>query len=270
MAPAAATADPPRSARAPTRGRAAPEHWCGKHRPSTRPRWWRSKPRTSPVAARASRSALVLARSSARAALQPSPGRGSSPTARQTYLPSPVHSRRPSRVAAAWLPSTAEGRKQRRQTLGGRSSERWPDPAALALRRTPAAHSTHTQAKRCWSCTTQGAAALAPRHAAHNRAGPCSSRAVLVTRCAGNALCCLAFCVVPTPRSFATEIVHAAATSDGACVAPLPASALRRRTHPTTQWPSQSHVPPAAAVAGRSSCRRQMEPGSLRKQSGQS
>jgi hypothetical protein len=200
MAPAAATADPPRSARAPTRGRAAPEHWCGKHRPSTRPRWWRSKPRTSPVAARASRSALVLARSSARAALQPSPGRGSSPTARQTYLPSPVHSRRPSRVAAAWLPSTAEGRKQRRQTLGGRSSERWPNPAALALRRTPGAHSTHTQAKRCWSCTTQGAAALAPRHAAHNRAGPCSSRAVLVTRCAGNALCWIAlFASFPPP-----------------------------------------------------------------------
>ena len=202
MAPAAATADPPRSARAPTRGRAAPEHWCGKHRPSTRPRWWRSKPRTSPVAARASRSALVLARSSARAALQPSPGRGSSPTARQTYLPSPVHSRRPSRVAAAWLPSTAEGRKQRRQTLGGRSSERWPDPAALALRRTPAAHSTHTQAKRCWSCTTQGAAALAPRHAAHNRAGPCSSRAVLVTRCAGNALCWIAFLRRSHPQEF--------------------------------------------------------------------
>ena len=172
MAPAAATADPPRSARAPTRGRAAPEPSCGRHRPSTRPRRCRSKPRTSPAAARASRSALVLARSSARVALQPNPGTGSSPTARQTYPPSPVHSRRPSRVAEAWLPSTAEGRKQRRQTLGGRSSERWPDPGALALRRTPAAQSTSTQAKRRWSCTIRGAAVLGPCHAAR-KPSPC-------------------------------------------------------------------------------------------------
>ena len=191
MAPAAATADPPRSARAPTRGRAAPERWCGKHRPSTTPRWCRSKPRTSPAAARASRSALVLARSSARAALQPSPGRGSSPTAQQTYPPSPVHSRRPSRVAESWLPSTAEGRKQRRQTLGGRSSKSWLDPGALALRRTPAAHSTHTQAKWRWSCTTRGAAALAPRHAGCKRVCRPSSGAVAGCALPGEPQVCL-------------------------------------------------------------------------------
>ena len=166
VAPAATAAVPPRSARAPTRGRAAPERSCGRRRPSPTPRWCRSKPRTSPAAARASRSALGLVWSSARAALQPRRGRGSSPIARQTFPPSPVHSQRPSRVAESWLPSSAEGRKQRRQTLRGRRSELWPNPGAPALRRTPAAQSTHTQAKRRQSCTTQGAAEPAPRRAA--------------------------------------------------------------------------------------------------------